>query len=170
MANAHRKRNQLNRIKVNGRSLTKESEIKEEIDRNFQALLTDPGEWKPSIDGLIFEKLEMGDVERLEKLFSEEEVFEALVACCGEKAPGPDGFSMAFWQFAWDFVKKEVMNLFRQFHETRRFVRSLNATFLVLIPKKGGAKELKDFMSKDSFAVPSFLILVHTCCPHLSLF
>ena len=28
------------------------------------------------------------------------------------------------------------MNLFRQFHETRRFVRNLNATFIVLIPKK----------------------------------
>ena len=52
---------------------------------------------------------------------------------------------MAFWQFAWDFVKEEVMNLFRQFHETRRFVKSLNATFLVLIPKKGGVEDLKDF-------------------------
>ena len=30
------------------------------------------------------------------------------------------------------------MNLFRQFHEMGKFVRSLNATFLVLIPKKGG--------------------------------
>ena len=37
------------------------------------------------------------------------------------------------------------MNFFRQFHETGRFVRSLNATFLVLIPKKGGAEDLKDF-------------------------
>ena len=37
------------------------------------------------------------------------------------------------------------MNLFRQFHETRRFVKSLNATFLVLIPKKEGAGDLKDF-------------------------
>ena len=75
MANAHRKRNQLNRIKVNGRSLTKESEIKEEISRNFQALLTDPGEWKPSIDGLNFERLEVEDVERLEKLFSDKESY-----------------------------------------------------------------------------------------------
>ena len=37
------------------------------------------------------------------------------------------------------------MNFFRQFHETGRFVRSLNATFLVLIPKKGGVEDLKDF-------------------------
>ena len=37
------------------------------------------------------------------------------------------------------------MNFFRQFHETGSFVRSLNLTFLVLIPKKGGAEDLKDF-------------------------
>ena len=84
-------------------------------------------------------------MERLEKPFSEEEVFEALEGCCGEKAPSLNGISMAFWQFAWEFVKEKVMNLFRQFHETGRFVRSLNATFLVLIPKKGGAEDLKDF-------------------------
>ncbi|RVW86319.1 Transposon TX1 uncharacterized 149 kDa protein [Vitis vinifera] len=145
MANAHRRRKQLNRIKVNERCFTEESEIKEEVDRNFQELLTDPGDWKPSIEGLNFERLEEREVERLEQPFSEEEVFEALKGCCGEKAPGPDGFSMAFWQFAWDFVKVEVLNLFRQFHETGRFVRSMNATFLVLIPKKGGAEDLKDF-------------------------
>ncbi|RVW56219.1 hypothetical protein CK203_092267 [Vitis vinifera] len=98
MANAHSRRNQLNRIKVNERCLTEESEIKEEVGRNFQELLIDPGDWKPSTDGLIFERLEVRDVERLEKPFSEEEVFEALANYCGEKAPGPDDFSMAFWE------------------------------------------------------------------------
>ena len=117
MENAHRRRNQLNRIKVHGRCLTEESEIKEEVSRTFQGLLTDPGEWKPSIDGLNFERVEEVDVQRLVKPFLEEEVFEALEGCCEEKALGLDGFSMAFWQFAWEFVKEEVMNLFRQFHE-----------------------------------------------------
>ena len=37
------------------------------------------------------------------------------------------------------------MKIFRQFHEIGRFVRSLNATFLVLIPKKEWAEDLKDF-------------------------
>ena len=86
----------MNRIKVNERCLTEESEIKEEVSRTFQGLLTDPGDWKPSIEGLNFERLEEVDVERLEKPFSEEEVFEALTGCCGEKAPCPDGFSMSF--------------------------------------------------------------------------
>ena len=37
------------------------------------------------------------------------------------------------------------MVFFREFHERGRFVKSLNATFLVLVPKKGGAENLKDF-------------------------
>ena len=35
------------------------------------------------------------------------------------------------------------MNFFRQFHDSGSFVRSLNATFLVRIPKKVGAEDLR---------------------------
>ena len=52
---------------------------------------------------------------------------------------------MTFWLFCWDVVKIGIMGLFREFHERSRFVKSLNATFLVLVPKKGGAEDLKDF-------------------------
>ena len=96
MANAHRRRNQLTRVKVNGRWLTEESEIKEEVSKAFQGLLADPGGWKPNIDGLIFERLEELDVEGLEKPFSKEEVFGALSSFYGEKTSGPNSFSMAF--------------------------------------------------------------------------
>lgn len=37
------------------------------------------------------------------------------------------------------------MGFFRDFNEHGRFVKSLNASFLVLIPKKGGVEDLKDF-------------------------
>ena len=37
------------------------------------------------------------------------------------------------------------MGFFGDFYESSCFKRSLNATFVVLVPKKGGAKELKDF-------------------------
>ena len=77
--------------------------------------------------------------------FTEDEVFGALLGCSGDKAPRPDGFSMAFWQFVWDFVKDDVMSFFKEFYEHGKFVKSLNATFLVLIPKKAGAEDLRDF-------------------------
>ncbi|RVW34155.1 Transposon TX1 uncharacterized 149 kDa protein [Vitis vinifera] len=63
----------------------------------------------------------------------------------GDKAPGPDGFTVAFWQECWDFVKEEVVDLFKEFYEHGSFAKCLNTTFLVLIPKKGGAEELGDF-------------------------
>ena len=37
------------------------------------------------------------------------------------------------------------MGFFKDFYEMGRFVRSLNTTFLVLVPKKGGANDLRDF-------------------------
>ena len=63
----------------------------------------------------------------------------------GDKAPGPDGFTVAFWQSCWDFTKEEIMEMFKEFHEHSFFLKSLNNTFLVLIPKKGGAEDLGDF-------------------------
>ena len=81
----------------------------------------------------------------LEEPFSEKEVVEALHSLSGDKVPGPDGFTMAFWQFSWDFTKAEILAFFDEFFRLGTFQRSLNSTFLVLIPKKGGAEELKDF-------------------------
>ena len=37
------------------------------------------------------------------------------------------------------------MGFFKEFHDHSCFVRSLNATFLVLIPKKGGVEDLREF-------------------------
>ena len=36
------------------------------------------------------------------------------------------------------------MGLFKEFYEHKKFVRNLNTTFLVLIPKTGDAEDLKD--------------------------
>ena len=37
------------------------------------------------------------------------------------------------------------MSFFREFYEHIKFVKMLNATFLVLIPKKVGTEDLRDF-------------------------
>uniref|UniRef100_A0A2N9EI09 Reverse transcriptase domain-containing protein n=1 Tax=Fagus sylvatica TaxID=28930 RepID=A0A2N9EI09_FAGSY len=63
----------------------------------------------------------------------------------GDKAPGLDGFSLAFFQQCWNVVRSEVLALCQEFHEYCHFERSLNATFVSLIPKKHGADEIKDF-------------------------
>ena len=42
-------------------------------------------------------------------------------------------------------MKDDVIRFFREFYEHCNFVKSPNATFLVLIPKKMGPKDLRDF-------------------------
>ena len=37
------------------------------------------------------------------------------------------------------------MDLFKEFFDEKSFAKSLNSTFLVLIPEKGGADDLGDF-------------------------
>ena len=37
------------------------------------------------------------------------------------------------------------MNMFKEFFDEKSFAKSLNSTFLVLIPKKGGADDFGDF-------------------------
>ena len=67
-------------------------------------------------------------------------MYSALESFSGDKALRLNGFTMAFWQFSWDFVKEEVMAFLREFHNHSRFIKSLNAIFLALIPKKGGMR------------------------------
>jgi hypothetical protein len=63
----------------------------------------------------------------------------------GDKAPGLDGFSFAFFQFCWSMVKGDIMQVFHHFYSNGTFTKSINATFIALIPKKPGAVEIKDY-------------------------
>ena len=42
-------------------------------------------------------------------------------------------------------VKKEVLDSLQEFYIHESFERSINTTFVVLIPKKVGASDVKDF-------------------------
>jgi hypothetical protein len=63
----------------------------------------------------------------------------------GDKAQGPNGFSIAFFQVCWEIVKEDIMKIFREFHAEGKFEASLNSTFISLIPKIPSASEMKDF-------------------------
>ncbi|RVW21954.1 putative mitochondrial protein [Vitis vinifera] len=134
----------MDKIKINGRWLEEEREVREGIVNAFQQLSEDQS-WKSDIEGLQLKSLNHAEAEGLEQPFTEAEIHLALMGMNGDKAPGPDGFTVAFWQFCWEFVKEEIVDVFKEFYEDKSFAKSLNSTFLVLIPKKGGAEDLGDF-------------------------
>ena len=63
----------------------------------------------------------------------------------GDKALGPGGFTMAFFQKCWSVVEIDVMAFFDHFHRSSEFEWSLNASFLSLVPKENNALNIKDF-------------------------
>ena len=81
-----------------------------------QVLSEDPG-WRVDIAGLNLKRLNSCEAEVLEVQFTEEEIFAALMGMNGDKASGPDGFTIAFWQSRWELVKEEIMELFREFYD-----------------------------------------------------
>uniref|UniRef100_A0A2N9IEM8 Reverse transcriptase zinc-binding domain-containing protein n=1 Tax=Fagus sylvatica TaxID=28930 RepID=A0A2N9IEM8_FAGSY len=81
----------------------------------------------------------------LERPFEENEIESVVQGCNGDKALGSDGFSLAFFQHCWSIVRNDILAVCQEFHEHYQFERSLNATFVSLIPKKHGEDELKDF-------------------------
>ena len=97
------------------------------------------------MDNLEFDTIIVEDSGRLEAPFSEEEVIAALGEMAGDKAPGPDGFSIAFFQQCWKVIRLDVMAVFKPFFDEGVFERSLNSSFIVLIPKKAGAEDIRDY-------------------------
>lgn len=97
------------------------------------------------MDGLSFDSILEAEAEWLEREFTEEEVRKVVKSMVGDKAPGPDGFSMAFFQACWEVLRVDIMKVFNEFHARGKFELSLNTSFITLIPKTPGANDLKDF-------------------------
>ena len=98
MATAHQRVNSLVRIKINGVWLSEEQEVREGVANAFQQLLSENSDWKANIGGLQLKQISQQEAELLELPFSESEVLAALMDMNGDKAPRPNGFTVAFWQ------------------------------------------------------------------------
>jgi hypothetical protein len=61
------------------------------------------------------------------------------------KAPGPDGFSAAFYQQNWPSIGNEVCSAISDFIQLGHMDGEINSTNIVLIPKKTNPVSVKDF-------------------------
>ena len=54
------------------------------------------------------------------------------------KAHGPDSFTSNFFNFFWDLVKEDVLDIVEKYRTKKGVLKSFNGTFLPLIPKEVG--------------------------------
>lgn len=98
------------------------------------------------MEGLEFSTITEEDAGWLERPFGEDEIKEVMFSMKDDKARGPNRFSFSFYKACWEMVQQDIIDVFTYFFERGRILRSSNATFIVLIPKKSGATDIKDFL------------------------
>ena len=79
MTNAHRRNNSMEKIKINGRWLEEEQEVREGVVNVFQQLLSEELAWKANIEGLNLQRLNHIEAEGLEQPFIKEEIHATLM-------------------------------------------------------------------------------------------
>ena len=101
VANARRRVNTIFRLEVEGVVLEEEEAIRLAVEKFYKELYVEPHSFRPTLDGVSFESTPTEMCDWLERPFEEEGVFKALGEMCGDKAPGPDGFTIAFYKKCW---------------------------------------------------------------------
>ena len=100
VANSHKRTNHIRGIEVDGVLYEDEDEeeVRAKVVHFYQSLYTESDTWCPFMDGLEFASIEEDERLDQEMDFSKEEVVKVLQEMEGDKAPSPDGFTMAFFQ------------------------------------------------------------------------
>jgi hypothetical protein len=76
-----------------------------------------------------------------------EEIHRVVFAMGANKAPGPDGFSMYFYQTYWEVVKTDLFSMFENLFKGTLDIAKLNRATLCLILKVPNAALVTEFRS-----------------------
>jgi len=111
---------------VDGEATKNPKAIKKEIVDFYQRLYTEIETWRPSGGCRVDYIVAFEDNQMLQKEFEELEIWECVKLCAGDKAPVPDGYTMAFYVHCWEVIRGEVISTIRNFHERCVFEKSFN--------------------------------------------
>lgn len=67
------------------------------------------------LGGIGFKQIGQVNSGWFKRAFQEEEVREDVECCARDKAPGPDRFTLAFFEHYWSTVKSDVMQTIVEF-------------------------------------------------------
>ncbi|RVW63564.1 Transposon TX1 uncharacterized 149 kDa protein [Vitis vinifera] len=119
--------------------------ITEEILLYFKKLYSSPPGKSWRVEGIDWSPISEESASRLDSPFAEAEIFNAIFQLDRDKAPGPDGFTIAVFQDCWNVIKEDLVRVFAEFHNSGIINQNTNASFIVLLPKKSQSKKISDF-------------------------
>lgn len=91
------------------------------------------------------QKLTREEAIALDRRFEESEIREVIFSMACNKAAGPDGFPVEFFQKCWDFIKQDIMNMFHAFHDNKIDLSRINYGSISLLPKWSDANVIQKY-------------------------
>jgi hypothetical protein len=124
-------------------------EIKGEASRYFKQLYVVDGSRAPmeqvNLARLYQRFVTEEDNVLLDKPVTKQEIWEILSLFAKDKSLGPDGWTVEFFTLFFDLVGDDLLDLVEDSRIRGKIQRSLNSTFLVLIPKENSPRNFGDF-------------------------
>ncbi|XP_020524781.1 uncharacterized protein LOC110007559 [Amborella trichopoda] len=147
IASARRRQNDISGLNIPGLDLEDNSVIEVGVISHFKKAFT-----KEVVMTLTFLNVpsRMLNEERsvfLEGAITIQELHHVVFALPGDKASGPDGFPLVFFQRFWNIIKDDLLAVVREFMIRGQIFKGINSTFLAWIPKKSVISELSDIRS-----------------------
>ncbi|XP_074302895.1 uncharacterized protein LOC141637230 [Silene latifolia] len=81
----------------------------------------------------------------LNKPITNEEIKSIFFNTPNDKAPGPDGYTSAFFKDRWDIIGEDICALIKEFFTSCKLLSQMNATNITLIPKHERHTSFKHF-------------------------
>ena len=100
IANCHKRYNNIDKLTINGVNVTEPVGIKDGIIRFYQELYREAKVWRPQFNPRFQFMINEEDNIVLQGQFEEQEIKNSVFSCAGDKAPGPDGLTMALKLFS----------------------------------------------------------------------
>ncbi|KAL0455709.1 UNVERIFIED_CONTAM: LINE-1 reverse transcriptase [Sesamum latifolium] len=85
------------------------------------------------------------EAEMLSTSVSRTEIKETMFEIVEDSAPGPDGYTSAFFKAAWPIVGNDIVNAIDDFFKTGKLLKQVNATVLAPIPKVQMPSHVSDY-------------------------
>jgi hypothetical protein len=97
--------------------------------------------------GFDLSELLTSDVQlhELESPFTKLEIDSIIKLLPSDKSPGPDGFNTNFIKKCWHIIAPDFYDLCDKFHHGEVCLRSINGSFIVLIPKMENPQKVGDY-------------------------
>eukprot|EP00253_Pinus_taeda_P004365 PITA_04365 len=146
----HRQGNMILSIKnKNGERVVEQNEIEQVLMEHHKEILAEPQVDRmraiQEICSVIPSLVTEDQNKALMQAVTLEELEEVVKAMKKGTAPGPDGFTVDFYQAGWHFLGKEILDLVEQSRINQKVWPALNSTFFALIPKGDNLEEANGF-------------------------